>query len=137
MKLLRLFIFLILISNIGNSQNSPKLDSLLKVLPTLGTDSLKVKTLNLIADNYNYFKPQTALKYAQEALELSEKITWTKGISNSNFTLGFANYNLGNYLIAIEYYQKCLAIRRELKDKKDIANVLGNIASTYFVMGNE
>ena len=49
--------------------------------------------------------------------------------------MGIAYNNLGQYQKAIEYYQQCLTITKEIGDRRGKANSLGNLGSAYYLLG--
>ena len=112
------------------SQNS-KIDSLHALLKTDKEDTNKVNHLNKLFGDYIYSSPDTALNYAQQALKLSEKINWKKGIANSFGNLGVCYRLKADYPKALDYYLKALMIDEELKDKSGMTKRLGNIGTVY------
>jgi tetratricopeptide (TPR) repeat protein len=49
--------------------------------------------------------------------------------------LGFASYNLGEYLQSIDYYQQRLCIAREIGNRLEEASALGGLGLTYYDLG--
>jgi tetratricopeptide (TPR) repeat protein len=65
------------------------------------------------------------------SLKLSEKIGDKARISKSMYGIGFSCFSRNNFKEALEYYQKSLAIYRELHDTNAIAGCLNNISAVY------
>ncbi len=75
-------------------QNQEKIDSLLKVYENHQEDTLKVKTLNLVFDEYMYKDWDIALTYAQKEFELAKRIDYQEGIGKGHLHIGMAYYFL-------------------------------------------
>jgi tetratricopeptide (TPR) repeat protein len=131
-----LTIFLLLFSLLSFTQ-TPKVDSLKKALASLPkptnklSDSIYIKTLNVLALEYLYINSDTAITLAQFGLQFSEKINWKKGKVICLNTLGGCNWVKGNYPQALEYYNTGLKIAEEFSDKSLQAKFLGNIGLVY------
>ena len=92
-------------------------DSLEIVLSKSKPDDEKVKTLRLLAEQYQDKNPPRSLSYSKMLLNLSEELKSKWGISYAYFYIG-ANYdNKSQYSDALKYYLKSLAIAEEI-DKK-------------------
>ena len=77
-----------------------------------------------------------AMEYANQCLELSEKIGYKKGIGNAYNSMGAVYNDKGDYLLALELYKKALKIREEIGDKKGITGSYGNMGIIYRHQGN-
>ena len=112
-------------------------DSLLQVLKIAAEDTSKANTLNslsrLKASIGNY---DPAIQYAQQALQLSEKILYKKGIATAYNNIGIVYWNKGNFDKAFDVDFKSLKIRMETGDKRGIANSYNNIGLIYWNQGN-
>ena len=125
---------LLLVVSLG--QNSPKLDSLLNVFQNEKDDTLKIKSMNHIVDEYMMLDLSKALNYAQQQLILAEKVRWKKGIGYAYYNLGNANNGLGNYSLALHFWQKNLQINRELNNIPRICLCYINIGGVYQDLGD-
>ena len=112
------------------------IDSLLNELKTTKEDTIKVNLLNTLSWEYHYSDYDKANEYAQQALQLSNKVNYKKGVATSFYRIGIVHHLRGNYAKALEYYQKSLIIKEELRDKKGIAKCLMNIGSVHFRQDN-
>lgn len=94
-----LFIF-----NTTQAQNQQLVDSLLQVLNTDIALKGKVTTYLEIAEEYQNTDSSNTVKYANEAISLSNNINYHKGIINAHYTIAwvtmqFGNYNKAEYLL--------------------------------------
>jgi len=119
----------------GTSPKS-KIDELQKQLETAEEDAKKVDILNKLSDLLLNSEPEKAMKYAAEALELSEAIGFKNGIADSLNNIGIIYNDRGDYPQALEYYHKSLEIREELSDEKGIADCLMDIGISYYFQGD-
>lgn len=136
MNLFRLSILFVLICKSIFCQNSRKLDSLLKVLPTLKEDTTKVKTLIRICHQYGSNNPKRTLEYSEKALILSETIEWKRGIGMAYSLIADAHYYQGNFPVALKYRLLEQEKWKELNYKKQSCSVLGNLGVIYSDIGN-
>jgi len=140
MKSLRL-ILLVLLSIFGNFlqaqlQEQPRIDSLLAELPLVIEDTNKVNVLVDLSFTYCSINPDQGINYGNQALKLSHKLNWKKGIANSNSKIGNNYYMKSDYSSALEYYFKALEIFEELQDRMGEAKVLGNIGNIFNTQSN-
>jgi tetratricopeptide (TPR) repeat protein len=78
---------------------------------------------------------QQAIKFDQQALELSQKLADRNGEANSLGNLGNAYDSLGQYQQAIQFQQQSLEIFREIGDRNGEANSLCNLGNAYYSLG--
>jgi serine phosphatase RsbU (regulator of sigma subunit)/tetratricopeptide (TPR) repeat protein len=117
------------------AQNTQVIDSLKQVLKTAKADTIKLKALFSLAGEYYLAKPDSAIFYISNALELAQKISDKKAIGEAYGWLGYL-VNKTDPGKAIEYYKQSLEIRKELGDREGMATSLNNLAYTYRQMGN-
>jgi tetratricopeptide (TPR) repeat protein len=129
------FIF-ILSAFIFRQGNAQVLDSLLKVLKTQQEDTAKVITLIDVGWEYSYSDVAQTEKYANEALELSEKLNYQEGLAQSYNLIGIAGRNTSEYQKALDNFKKALQIRIQLGDTDKQSKVYVNIANVYIDMGD-
>lgn len=126
-----LLIFLLLSASMlfcfGQRKGQPELDSLLPLLKSKGEDSTRVQLLNEIANIYPYINPDEGLKFGRSALELSEKISWERGMADSYASMGSNHANKADYANALDNDYKALKIFEKLNDKSRQAVLLQNI----------
>ena len=118
-------------------QGQPRLDSMLVALRSQKDDSNKVKTLGSISRHLYYnVSPLKAFPYANQALDLAEKIKWKKGIADQHNNLGLYTGDTGNNVLARQHYQTSYQMNKELGDKDQQAHILNNIARSYQIEAN-
>ncbi|MCW3119184.1 MAG: multi-sensor signal transduction histidine kinase, partial [Chitinophagaceae bacterium] len=106
-------------------------DSLKKLLnkPIEGTQ--RVQVLEGLSYAYLSAFPDSALQYAQEGLELAEKINYPKGQALCTNALGNVYFHVGDYPRSLELYFKSLQIEEGLKTHTGIPVTYFNISSVY------
>ena len=144
-KVLITFPFLLQIFFVFAQQN--KIDSLRSLLKKDKEDTNKVNHLNKFGWELMYSNPDTSIVLGNQAVKLSEKIEWKKGIANSLGNLGFYNYLKGDFPKTLDYYFKALKTDEELFNsssnggrregaKIGIAKRLSNIGIVYDDQGD-
>ncbi len=108
-----------------------KADSLLALLHTEKQDTSRVKMMWKIASMMSVYSPDTALVYAQKALNLANEIKYTDGQSKAMGVLASTFRKLGNYSRALEYNFRKLPIAEKANNPDDLATVLMNIGIIY------
>lgn len=131
-----LFILFFAFYQLCDAQNTV-IDSLKQVLYMSNEDTLKVNTLISICQNEYRSLPDSAIFHGNQALNLSEKLNYSKGIANAYKYIGMGTYFLGNYPETIELWQKSLSSFEEINDKVGVANILSNIGAIYTNEGND
>ena len=138
-KTKHILILLILIINIGfliaGKQGQKLVDSLQNELPSAREDTNKVNLLAELSKQMVQFDPDKGIEYGNDALALSNKLNWDKGISKALLSLG-ANYSgKGKYDQAKEYYEKSLKKIKETGDLTETANIINHIAMVHYEKG--
>ncbi|MEO6884468.1 MAG: tetratricopeptide repeat protein [Bacteroidia bacterium] len=100
-------------------------------------DTLKVNILNSLSwklmNTGDYAK---AKQNADDALAISEKVDFKKGIANAYNIIGVIYDDQGNYPDALKNYFAALKIREDIGDKKGIGSSYNNIGMVYRNQGN-
>jgi len=136
-KIRRYLFFIFVIININSnliSQN--KSDSLINVLKTIKTDSLKAKTLNQICWELRASEPKLALSYAKKALELAKKIDNSKIEAQAIKNIGIMHLIFGDYDKADIFFTNSLNKFIEINDKIGISGCYNNIGLVNQLKGN-
>ena len=126
------------------AQQKQKVDSLLNILQLSPPDTIRVNTLNALAQQFVAgYKIDEAKKYTNEALALAERIKFNKGIKDAYINTGRifnsqANGNMGNgkYTEAIKNYLSALKAYEKIAYKPGMAGVNSNIGRFYWVQKN-
>jgi len=136
LKIFLLTLFLGIVFS-AQAQNQNKIDSLMNALKTAKEDTNKVNTLNTLSkEDWQTSYYEEAKKYAEEALQLSEKIKYKKGIANASHNMGTAYDYQGNYPEALKNYFLSLKTEEEIGNKKGISISYNNIGIIYQFQGN-
>lgn len=108
-----------------------KADSIKKMLTTETIDSNRVTLLWRLADYSNIYNPDSALIFANEALELARSIHFTEGESRTLGILSNTFLKIGNYPRALEYNLKKLQLEEKRNNPRNLASVLMNIGAVH------
>jgi tetratricopeptide (TPR) repeat protein len=130
-------ILLILFASVsGNCQKAPfNADSLISVLPSIAEDTNKVLLLDKLSYSLYTSNPRQGLKYAQEELELSKKLGWTRGLALAYSELGVNSSALADYHNALQFYEKASSYHKDLDDKNGLAAIDANISLIHSAQG--
>lgn len=123
--------FLFCLSLQAQKKGQELLDSLVAELPAAKEDTNKVKLLNRITQQYISINPKEGFRYANMGLQLSEKISWKRGIANINNNLGLMTGDTGNNTASRGYFEKSFSINKELDSKPHMITNLNNIGRSY------
>ncbi len=111
-------------------------DSLLQKLVTTPQDTNRVLLLNDLRKNLANSKPMQSFVYAKEAVELAEKLQFTKGLAASYGGLGSFYRQQGDYSKATEYMLKALQFYEKLGKSAGIAATNNNLGVLFYRQGN-
>src|SRR5688572_11738370 len=133
-----IFLFSVLLCSLSaHAQSLHNTDSLKKALHEQKEDTTKVKLLYNLSFSYTAGSyADTALAYAQRALDLAEKLNYEPGIFWSEITLGESFALLGNYPLSLEYNFKALALAKKLNHPLKLCYGNGGLAACYYYMGD-
>jgi signal transduction histidine kinase len=104
----------------------------LNTLLGVARDTTRVRLLNELSLEVVNYDPEAAQKFSKDAMTLSQKQGYEKGIAYSWHTLGGWYFVQGNYAKEIECYLQALEIREKLGDPRDISQSLNSIGNSYF-----
>ncbi|MEO6452481.1 MAG: hypothetical protein ABIN97_00305, partial [Ginsengibacter sp.] len=110
-------------------------DSLKILIQTAKEDTVKVNLLYDLGSRYPWSYPDTALQYASQALVLSEKLEYKKGIYNAQELIIEALTTMGNYPLALEYGLKNEELSQTFNDPESKITSLTSLAGTYLSKG--
>lgn len=134
LRFLSLFIALAM-CNICTGQFT-KIDSLQQLLKTDKADSNQVTHLWRLAEQYQFFKPDTTLQLAQQAYLLAKHIKYTEGESRSLAIMATGQYLLGNYSAALNNYTLKLQLEEKRNSSRNYASALNNIGLMYILLAD-
>lgn len=121
----------------SNAQ-TPKIDSLSRLLKIAQEDTLKANILNELARSclFELNDINKVYIYGAQELKLSRQLNYKKGIAYGLMHIGIFKRSHGDYKEAIAYAQKSLVLMKELRDKKGEGSCYINIGLGYFDMSN-
>uniref|UniRef100_UPI0030DA4447 tetratricopeptide repeat protein n=1 Tax=uncultured Planktosalinus sp. TaxID=1810935 RepID=UPI0030DA4447 len=128
-----LFAFFLLYALIGFAQEQ-QIDSLETLLNQNQNDIEKAQALNTLAGLYITKSPEESFSYAQQALQLAQKINFTEAEGTAYINLG--NYNIisGNYPEALEQFRMAKEVFEAASEtgfKEQLARVYGSIGIVF------
>jgi len=106
-------------------------DSMKKEVNSMPDDTSKVQLLFRLFDHYRYTHPDSAIKYVQQALDISESNKYRKGVALSELFMCETFSMLGNDPQALNYGFKALREFEALKDTMGICNTSTSIGNFY------
>ena len=141
LKSVRLILYLILVNLLmfcgysGFSQESNRLDSLLRELEKPGKDTVRVKNLLMTGFHYLNSGSVEARTFALKALDLSAELSYTLGIGDGNQLLGHT-YRGTQLDSALLYHLESLRNYQAIGDAQHSSDAHWNIADVYLELGD-
>lgn len=125
-----------------NSQNLHKLDSLNKLINKNVHDTLKIKAMSSIAEEYWYCKTDTVKILAEQIIDKAKKINYQDGLYYGYNNLAAYCLIKNNFDDALACYMKNEKICRNTGNSKNLATTLNNLGLAYtykgdYVLANE
>jgi two-component system sensor histidine kinase UhpB len=130
-----LFLIYLLYSFTANSQNK-YLDSSKRQLQEQKEDTNKVKLLTGISFYYLGYYPDTSVIYAQQAIDLAEKLEYDYGILDADRILISSLVTLGNYPLAVDFGFKELTLAKKIGIPRYIVLANVDLAWCYYNLGD-
>ena len=133
-----LFLLLILLNFTGHAQGIlHEIDSLKSALFLQPNDTIKVDIQNELGTRYLSQDVARAIDYGNKARELAKIIQYQNGEGYALKLLGQGHASNGNYPEAINSFKASLALFESTNNKEGIANILNNLGSIYFLLGDD
>jgi len=140
----KIFLVFSLFSFISVFSQSKEIDSLKKLLETSKNDIEKSQILNQVSDLYKTQNPILMMDFANQALEISQKIKNKNEEANAFLNLGNSQIISGNYPMALEYFVNAKNVFEELKSEPEnkqknqdgLARVYGSIGIVFSEQSN-
>ncbi len=95
-------------------------------------DTSQVNLLNRLAMSIRESDHDLAAKYAQSALELSEKLGYLKGKAAALGNLGWVSYRKTDFVGTLQYSIEAMKISEQIGDKAEMARSMNNIAAVSY-----
>lgn len=119
-----------------NAQNRKAVDSLRKEINSHTTkDSSLVRIYLNYAESIVFENIDSAMKYTDDALQLSQTLKWQRGIASALNQKGMVYYYRSDLVSAMNYFQQALKAGESFHDKLLEATIYGNIAVIYADLG--
>jgi class 3 adenylate cyclase len=136
---IQVFLFLALLLAVSSrvDAQTKQADSLKLLIRNANDDSLKVNTLIDISGSLLRVDTKEALRYANEALALAEKLDFVRGQAYALKSIGMSYYFQGNYIETLLFWQQSLSAFQTIGDKLGIANMLNNLGAVNFNEGDD
>jgi serine phosphatase RsbU (regulator of sigma subunit)/Flp pilus assembly protein TadD len=134
--LLGLSIFWVLmffLPNGGAKAQQAEIDSLENILKSNQNDSLRIEILNQLAWKNRNNRPAQSISQAKEALELANRLAFTKGQTTALSFMGVAYRNLGKFDEALAAYIEAFNIAQKTGDTERMGYSYINIANIYYL----
>ena len=119
------------------------IDSLAKIL-TVSEDTHRITVLNLLARAYLYpvrtqniseYSQLQAQAYIQEALHLSKKVNYSKGLGNAILNEGIFLLNKEKFKESLSSFHKAISLLKQQNDDYAVAICFENIAFVIHALG--
>ncbi|MFN3917992.1 MAG: tetratricopeptide repeat protein [Flavobacteriales bacterium] len=99
-------------------------------------DTNRLNAMKLISWNgYLFKKPDSAFYFAKAQYEFATQKKLRYYQAEALNTMGASHFFRSNYDSAVFYYNKCLAIREQIDDKKGVAAIYNNLGAIYKEQG--
>lgn len=135
----KLLLFILLVIASGNSyaqNNQPKIDSLLSALSKSKNDTVKINILNELGwQVYKSSNYKSALSYANQAMQLSEKNDFKKGKAKAYNTLGSISLETGDFEKAIENFSTSIDLKKQMGSTHELSSSYSNLGIAYAQKG--
>jgi adenylate cyclase len=131
------FLCLAGVLTLSSSAQEFRADSLRQRVEKLPNDTVKVNTLILLAEELSGTAPDEAIAKAETALDLAQKLRYTKGVANAYKFIGLGYYNQNDYVEATLNYQESIKSFEEIGDKVGVSNILNNLGTIYSDQGDD
>ncbi len=128
---LRTGIFTWFVAMTATAQNRT-IDSLTTLLTPAVQDTSHVNLLNALSKEYRSVSGEKALSYAEEALQLAQKLRFRRGEAAGYNNQGVVWRQRGEYEKALRLHHQALSIRQELGDDDLIGASYNNIGTVYY-----
>jgi len=129
----KIIVILLFFFNAIFSQTQVNIDSLISSLNTK-EDTAKVNLLLKIIDIQSNIDPTKSLQFINEALQLSEQLTYQKGTATANFHLGRYYYLTGKYDEGVKYFIKSIEQFGKIGEEDTKFLAMNNLAVSYAIM---
>ncbi|MGY3214399.1 tetratricopeptide repeat-containing sensor histidine kinase [Mucilaginibacter sp. HD30] len=137
--LLSLFIFSPLLFNpyMCFAQQGNSVDSLKALLPQAKTDTARINLLNQIGDILKRDKANDGFKYVEEAIALSTKTNFKKGLARAYYNRGVMLFSTNKLDSAGIDFKKAIKVYGEVKNSRGQALVYNETGTLLRIQGKQ
>jgi len=111
------------------SQNQQVIDSLVSILQTAKEDSNKATVLLNLSSNLLLSNPEQSMKYAKQAIVLSEKFNLKKCMISAYQNIAGYYYYRADYNNAIQYMKDALSLIEQTHDQHALSDAYSHFSS--------
>ncbi len=111
------------------------IDSLRQILPYQQGEE-RVNTLNRMAVMLFYDDTPGSMVYAEEAMDLAQKLNFEKGIADAYRNRGYIFQHQGNFPKALDNFLEALPIYEKLNNRHTVGWVYYDLARTHYLAAN-
>jgi signal transduction histidine kinase len=119
-----------------HAQKAEKIERLKSELTRTTSDTAEIEILLTLAMTYEGYQMDSAMAYALETLEKSERINYTKGRADAMLHIGRLKRDQNKEVEALNHMFDALKLYREIGDNVQIANSLNDISIIYANSGD-
>ncbi len=116
-------------------QNSKK-DSLIRVINTTKTDTVKVLALKDLTLLLSRNEPEEAESWCRQCIELAEKIDYAEGIIRCHNNMGLVKIYMSDYYSALEHLNIALSEAKKVNNRLAVFRAHNNIGSVYITISD-
>ena len=135
-RFLFLAFFLIIANPVIAQNNSPKIDSLFRIIKNSYTSLEKAKAYDYLGWNYLNTNLDLAKKYIDSSYILYKSFNNSEGLAKSNYAYGVWHSKSGNYDVAIRHINDYQNYAEKIADSFNIANCLYQKGVVYSNQGD-
>ncbi len=112
-----------------------EVDTLNEIISSVN-DPEKIKALNKLADKYMESSLEKSLSFANQALEIAEKIQDKQIIADCYRKIGSIYYEVEMYKEALVYYEMEQDLRLDLQNRGDMEETYNLLGNVHFALGD-
>lgn len=100
------------------------------------TEAKQFELLNALGFEFRFSFPDSTIHYCNKAYALGQRIQLHKGMARPLSFIGLARANQGNYKMALEFYNRSLAVAAEQSDTLQLAHGHNNVGRIFHEKGD-